>query len=131
MAINQATILSIKQQLVKEETQQAIAAIVGNGYKCYAHKTTEQVFTADDISLEHQKSDTYAEYVPLDASFTFGFMQSFVQTVDDFEKQSELLEAISFESPFKNFKTKVYSLGLGDEWLAYRAICIIDVLKLA
>ncbi len=114
---------------MKEETQQAIATIVGNGYKCYVHKTTAQVFTAEDISLEDQKSDTYAEYVPLDAVFTFRFMQNFIQTVDDFEKQSELLEAISFESPFKSFKTKVYNVGLGDEWLAYRTRCIIELLE--
>ena len=106
--------------ILKQETLHAIADILGNGYKCYVNNSTQEVLTAENVSLEDQKSGDYTEYVPLEGPVMFGFMQDYIQNVDDFEKQSELLEAISFEHPFKNFKTRIYSTGLADEWIAYR-----------
>lgn len=114
---------------MKKETLHAVAEILGNGYKCYVNKTTEEVYSAADISLEDQQSDNFKEYVPLDGPVVFGFMQSYVQSVKDFEQQSELLEALSFENPFKTFKTRVYSVGLADEWIAYRIERIVELIK--
>ncbi len=114
---------------MKEETLNAIAEILGNGYKCYVHKASEEVHSAADLSLEEQKSADYQEYLPLDGPVVFGFMQDFIQGTEDFEKQSELMEAISFENPFKSFKTRVYQVGLADEWIAYRTERIVAVIK--
>lgn len=113
---------------MKKETKEAVAAIIGNGYKCYVNLATEEVYTADSIDLDKQQSSDYKEFVPLEGPVTFGIMQDYIQSVEDFEKQSELLESVSFDSPFKNFKTKVYGIGLADEWIAYRTECIVDTL---
>ena len=114
---------------MKKETLEAVAEILGNGYKCYVNKKTEEVHTADNVSLEDQQASDYQEYLPLEGPITFGFMQDYINSVEDFEKQSELLEAISFDNPFKNFKNAVYSTGLADEWIAYRIERIVEVIK--
>jgi len=114
---------------LKEETLQKVAEILGNGYKCYVNKSTEEVLTAEKVSLEDQQRDNYREYLPLEGPLTFGFMQDFVNGIEDFEKQSELLESISFEQPFKNFKTKIYNIGMADEWIAYRIQRIVELIK--
>lgn len=113
---------------MKKETLHAVAEILGNGYKCYVNKATEEVRSAADISLEDQKSDAYQEFVPLEGEIVFGIMQDYISSIEDFEKQSELLEAISFEQPFKSFKTMVYKVGLADEWITYRIKRIVETL---
>ena len=113
---------------MKKETLQAVADILGNGYKCYVNTTTEEVQTAENVSLEDQQSHNYKEYVPLEGPVIFGFMQDYVKSVEDFEKQSELLGAISFDNPFESFKTAVYSTGLADDWIAYRIARIMEVI---
>lgn len=113
---------------MKKETLHAVAEILGNGYKCYVNKATEEVHSAAEVSLEDQKSDVYQEYVPLEGEIVFGIMQDYINSVADFEKQSDLLESISFEQPFKSFKTKVYKVGLADEWIAYRTGRIVETL---
>lgn len=114
---------------MKKETLQAVADILGNGYKCYVSTATEEVFTAENVKLEDQQSDAYIAYVPLEGPVIFGIMQDYIKGVADFEKQSELLESISFDNPFKNFKTRVYSTGLADEWIAYRTERIVALLS--
>ena len=113
---------------MKKSTLQAVADLLGNGYKCYVNNTTEEVRTSENVPLEDQHSDRYKEYVPLEGPIIFGFMQDYIKGVGDFEKQSELLEAISFDNPFKSFKTAVYSTGLADEWIAYRLERIVEII---
>jgi hypothetical protein len=55
-------------------------------------------------------------------------MERYTAGVADFEKQSELMEALTFDQPFLNFKRKVYAIGLADEWLPYRADAIAKLL---
>ncbi len=114
---------------MKKETLTSIADILGNGYKCYLNTATEEVFAADQIDVETRNGSHFKEYVPLDATLFFTLMQNFIQTVDDFEKQSELMEAIGYEQPFQSFKRKVYAQHLADDWIAYRSARIVDMLE--
>ncbi len=113
---------------MKHDTLLEVAEILGNGYKCYVKLADESVHTADTVSLEDQKSDAYQEFVPLEGEVTFGIMERYTASVSDFEKQSELIEALSFDQPFLNFKRKAYAIGLADEWLPYRAEAIAKIL---
>ena len=47
---------------------------------------------------------------------------------EDFSNQSELMEALTFEQPFSNFKRKVYQIHLADEWIAFRNQKIVELL---
>ena len=114
---------------MKKETLTAIADIIGNGYKCYASDTSEEVFTAEDINLEDRKAGNFKEYVPLDGAVTFGIMKDYCATVTDFGKQSELMETLLYEQPFQSFKRKVYAIHLADEWLIYRTQKIVELLE--
>ena len=106
---------------MKHDTLLEVAEILGNGYKCYVKLADESVHTADTVSLEDQKSDAYQELVPLEGEVTFGIMERYTASVSDFGKQSELMEALSFDQPFLNFKRKLYAIGLADAWLPFRA----------
>ena len=114
---------------MKEETLLEVAGILGNGYKCYVKLADESIHTVESISLAEKQSNEYKEFVPLESVVTFGIMERYTASVSDFEKQSELMEALTFEQPFQNFKRNVYKIGLADEWLAYRAAEIAKVLK--
>lgn len=113
---------------MKKETFEAIAAIIGNGYTCFVNKKTEEVFSAEDISLAEQKSDDYETFVPLESKLVFGMMQAYTASVEDFSDQSELMEALTFEQPFSNFKQKVYKIHRADEWIAFRNQQIVELL---
>ena len=113
---------------MKHNTLLEVAEILGNGYKCYVKLADETVHTVNMIDLEKKQSDDYQEFVPLEGEVTFGIMERYTAGVVDFEKQSELMEALTFEQPFQNFKRKVYNIGLADEWLVYRAEAIAKLL---
>lgn len=115
---------------MKKETLNAVADILGNGYKCYVNMATEEVFSAENIDVETRKSTKHQEFVPLEGTITFGIMQDFVATIDDFEHQSELMEALSYDQPFLTFKRKVYALHLADSWIAYRTERIVALLEM-
>lgn len=114
---------------MKIETLNAVAEILGNGYKCYVHSLTEEVFSAENIDVETRKKDDYQEFVPLEGSVTFGIMKDYVSAVDNFEHQSELMEALSYDQPFLTFKRKVYALHIADSWIAYRNQHIVHMLE--
>lgn len=114
---------------LKNETYLAIAEILGDGYKCYVNLETEEVHTAEKVKLEDQKSNAYAEFVPLESTLTFGIMKDYCATVEDFGKQSDLMECLMYEQPFQNFKRKVYAIRLADEWIAYRSNRISTILQ--
>jgi len=114
---------------LNKETLTAVAAILGNGYKCYASESTGEVFAAEDINLEDRKAGNFKEFVPLDGPITFGIMEHYCALVEDFGKQSELMEAMMYEQPFLTFKRKVYAIGLADEWIAYRTSKIVEILE--
>jgi hypothetical protein len=114
--------------LVKQETNIAIAEIVGNGYKCFVNTSTGEVFSAEHIDIEARKANNFKEYSPLSSKVFFALMQDYIETIDDFEHQSELMEALSFEQPFQTFKRKVYALHLADQWLTYRNERIVQML---
>lgn len=111
------------------KTLTEVAAILGNGYKCYANNATGEVSAADEISLEDRKAGDYTEYSPLAGPDMFKIMEEYCTKVEDFEKQSELMEAMMFDSPFQSFKRKVYAIGLADEWIAFRTAKIVETLK--
>ena len=52
---------------MKKETFDAIACILGNGYTCFVNKKTEEVFSAEAISLAEQKSTDYQAFEPLES----------------------------------------------------------------
>lgn len=113
----------------EEKHLSEIAEILGNGYKCYLNLETKEVLQADAISLEERTSDKFREYTPLEGKVMFGFMKDFCSQISDFEKQSEMMETLLYEQPFQNFKSKVYSIGLADDWLAYRTKRIVETLR--
>lgn len=106
-----------------------VAEILGNGYKCYLNKESGEVFQADAISIEDRGAEHYLEYNPLESKIIFGFMQDFCAQVEDFGKQSELMEALLYNQPFQSFKNKTYNLGLADDWIAYRTERIVEVIS--
>ncbi|PCJ66709.1 MAG: hypothetical protein COA58_04420 [Bacteroidetes bacterium] len=114
---------------MKKETLAAVAAILGNGYKCYASESTGEVFAAEDINLEDRKAGNFEEFIPLEGPITFKIMEQYCASVEDFGKQSELMETLMYELPFQNFKRKVYAIGLADEWIAYRIEKIVAILE--
>ena len=114
---------------MKKETLAAVAAILGDGYKCYASESTGEVYAAEDINLEDRKAGDYKEFVPLEGPVTFGIMEQYCAVVEDFGKQSELMETLMYEQPFQNFKRKVYAIGLADEWIAFRIEKIVEILS--
>jgi hypothetical protein len=114
---------------MKKETFEAVAAILGNGYTCFVNKKTEEVFSAEDISLAEQKSSEYKSFVPFEGKVVFGMMEEFTASVEDFSNQSELMEALTFEQPFSNFKQKVYKINLADDWIAFRTQKIVEILQ--
>jgi len=111
---------------MKIDTLQAIAHILGNGYKCFVNLETEEVFSAEDLPLAQQKSIKFKSYVPLEGKLTFAMMEEFTAQVDDFGDQSALMETLTFEQPFYNFKKKVYQLRLADDWITFRTQKIIN-----
>ena len=113
---------------MREETLKTVAGILGNGYTCFVNKQTEEVFSAENISLAEQKSSEYKSFVPLESKVVFGIMQEFTASVEDFSDQSELMEALTFEQPFSNFKQKVYKIHRADEWIAFRNQQIVELL---
>ena len=114
---------------MKKETLETVAGILGNGYTCFVNKKTEEVFSAEDISLAEQKSSEYESFVPLESKVVFGLMEEFTASVEDFSNQSELMEALTFEQPFSNFKQKVYKINLADDWIAFRTQKIVKILQ--
>ena len=114
---------------MKKETLHAVAAIIGNGYKCYASEATGEVLKAEEINLEDRKEGNFKEYVPLEGPITFKIMEEYVSIVEDFGKQSELMEALLYDQPFQNFKRKVYAIGLADEWIAFRTDKIVALIS--
>ena len=112
----------------KKETLEAVAAIIGDGYKCYASEATGEVLKAEEINLEARKEGNFKEYVPLEGPITFKMMEEYVASVEDFGKQSELLETLLYEQPFQTFKRKVYAIGLADEWIAFRTQKIVAII---
>ena len=114
---------------MREETLKTVAGILGNGYTCFVDKQTEEVFSAEDISLAEQKSPEYKSFVPLEGKVVFGMMEEFTASVEDFSNQSELMEALTFEQPFSNFKQKVYKINLADDWIAFRTQKIVEILQ--
>ncbi|MGB0851009.1 MAG: hypothetical protein ACPGTP_07170 [Bacteroidia bacterium] len=115
--------------MLSKETLLAVAAILGNGYKCYANKNTGEVFASEDITLEDRKTGDFQEFVPLEGPVTFGIMEQYCASVEDFEKQSDLMETLLYEQPFQNFKRKVYAIGLADEWITFRSEKIVEILS--
>jgi hypothetical protein len=113
---------------LKKETLEAVAAIIGDGYKCYASEQTGEVLKAEEINLEARKEGNFKEYVPLEGPITFKLMEEYVASVEDFGKQSELMETLMYEQPFQTFKRKVYAIGLADEWIAFRIQKIVAII---
>jgi len=111
------------------KTLEAIATILGNGYTCFVHREREEVFSAADLTLEEQKSAEYKCFIPLESKVMFNMMEAYTASIEDFEQQSALMEALTFEQPFSNFKKKVYQFHLADGWIAYRTQKIIETLQ--
>jgi hypothetical protein len=128
VAVTKKRIRIINNNILNKETLLKVAAILGDGYSCFANAETGEVFTADEIDLEARKADHIKEFTPIDSTTTFAIMQDYTATVDDFEKQSELMEILLYDQPFLNFKRKVYAVNLAEEWLAYRAERIATLL---
>lgn len=114
---------------MKRETLESVAGILGNGYKCYVNKSTEEVFSAADLNLEQQKSVDFQEFIPIEGPIVFGMMEQFTASVEDFEKQSQLMEALMYDQPFTTFKRKTYDVNLANEWIAYRMDKIVEILE--
>ena len=106
-----------------------VAEILGNGYKCYADKNTGKVYAADQITLDERDAGDFTEYSPLEGPDMFKIMENYCTKVEDFGKQSELMEAMMYDQPFQSFKRKVYAIGLADEWIAFRIQRIIILLS--
>ena len=113
---------------LKQDTLTAVAAILGNGYKCYVNLANEEVFSSEDISLEARKAGDFKEFIPLEGPEMFKLMEAYCASVEDFGNQSELMECLMYEQPFQSFKKKVYALHIADDWIAYRTEKIASML---
>ena len=127
--INETQIAEIAEELVK-------------GKRCYIHNSTSEiicVINKSDAELDEQDTisnakvqadlENYKEVLPPSSTLVFKMMESFTATVEDFENQSELMQILSFEQPFANFRTKVFRLNLEKDWSTFRIPEFIQVVK--
>lgn len=127
--INEKQIAEVANELVK-------------GKRCYLHNSTNEiicVMNKSDAELDEQdvlsnakvQADlaSYKEILPPSSTLVFKMMESFTASVEDFEQQSELMEVLSFEQPFANFRTKVFRLKMEKEWHEFRTPEFIQVVK--
>ena len=114
---------------MKDTMLHNVAEILGNGYKCYANTESGEVYAVDEITVEQREHPSIKEYVPLEGPVFYELMKKYCAQVEDFEKQSELMEAMLYEQPFQNFKRKVYALHIADDWIAYRTKAIVEMLS--
>ena len=57
---------------MREETLKTVAGILGNGYTCFVNKQTEEVFSAENISL----ADSHEWSIPLSCFLDFKLYNS-------------------------------------------------------
>jgi len=115
-------------KILNKDVLKEVAKTIGNGYKCYVNTASGEVFAADEIDLDTRQGSDFQEFVPLEGPLFFKLMEDFVATIEDFEKQSDLMETLMYEQPFQNFKRKVYAIHLADEWIEYRTKKIVEIL---
>jgi hypothetical protein len=111
-----------------------IAEEVNLGQTCYINKETkeffcipnfedtevvEEAFAAELAQLEEEKEQLIKLEQP-DGKAGYKMMEDFVQAIDDFEIQSDFMEALYYERPFASFKQKVRKHSYTSEWNHFR-----------
>ena len=109
-----------------------IAEELNLGQVCYYNKKSkdffcipdtddldEDVFIEEQKRLETEEKDLVTLRQP-HSRVTFLLMEEFIQGIDDFEIQSELIESISFERPFASFKQKTRKYKIEGDWAQFR-----------
>lgn len=90
---------------------QDLLKVLLNGRRCYINDANEVVALIDQPAPEGVKV-----YDPPTSTEVYHMMQDFIGQVDDFEQQSELMEAITFEQPFATFRQATNRLRISDRW---------------
>lgn len=109
-----------------------IAEELNLGQVCYYNKKLKDFFCipdTDDLDadlfteerkrIKNEKKDLIILRQP-HSRVTFLLMEEFIQGIDDFEIQSELIEAISFDKPFARFKQKARNYKIEGDWCKFR-----------
>ncbi len=107
------------------ETKDQIVEILERGRTCVWNKSTNEVVEVADEKSEH----TGTVIIPPQSVFVFKLMEEYTSKVDDFEKQSQLMESLSYERPFATFKDKVYKLRLQGDWQKFRRQRFVEWLE--
>lgn len=128
--------------MINDKQIAAIAAELEVGKRCYVHLETGDVVSIfnkpdnelddDDqrnLDLVNSHPKAYKEFLPPSSTLVYKMMEQFTAAVEDFEKQSELMQTLSYEQPFANFRTKVYRLQLEKEWHLFRSKEFAEVVK--
>ena len=121
-------------ELEKKQLFRDIAEEVNLGQTCYLDKETKAFFCVpnfdEDASAEDALETELAklkkerqDFIKLeqpDSTSGYKMMEDFVQSIDDFEIQSDFMEALYYERPFASFKQKVKKHSFTSEWNTFR-----------
>jgi len=121
-------------ELEKKQLFRDIAEEVNLGQTCYLDKETKAFFCVpnfdEDASAEDALGTELAklkkerqDFIKLeqpDSTSGYKMMEDFVQSIDDFEIQSDFMEALYYERPFASFKQKVKKHSFTSEWNTFR-----------
>ncbi|MBT8327399.1 MAG: hypothetical protein KJP21_06730 [Bacteroidia bacterium] len=128
--------------MINEKQIAEVAEELTKGKRCYIHNSSNEIIcllnkSDDELGEEDAKLNAhvqasledYKEVLPPSSTLVFKMMDAFTASIEDFEKQSELMQALSFEQPFANFRTKVFRLKMEQEWNDFRLPKFIEVVK--
>jgi hypothetical protein len=104
---------------IVNEIKKEIVEILQRGRKCYWDKESNSVVEIGDED-EFPKEEGKLAISPPESVFVFKLMEGYTAQLEDFEKQSELMESLSFGQPFANFRERVFRLRLNDDWHQFR-----------
>jgi hypothetical protein len=123
---------------VSNEIIQQIADNLEIGLKCFIHKETFELVLfpeedpdeeewREDIEKLDKEPDNYLEIGNMSSEDSFRLMEEFVQSVEDFDIQSRLMQAIQGHKPFANFKHQIHQAGaFRQRWFDFKKMKLIE-----
>ncbi len=99
-----------------------VAELLIKGEKCYIDNATNQVYTDGNLG----ENTNVIEIKAPNSTQSFKMMEAFANSIEDFEQQSELYEALQYEQPFANFRQKVFQLRIHENWNKYRLEKLVE-----
>ncbi|GAE91068.1 hypothetical protein JCM21714_3 [Gracilibacillus boraciitolerans JCM 21714] len=109
-----------KGEVVFVSSKALLAAEDGEDFDRLVDWEQEEEDIANDI-VEHD--DKYANLPSEDDIDEYDMIERFCYSLEDDAIQSALLNAIRGRGAFRRFKDKIITLGVRDEWFAFRDNC--------